>query len=324
MEAQPEQSRIFNTRWIADFLFILGILILFLLFCRFIWSPVLNLEHRVWARVLDFDKDKPGYVAVEFFWDAHTYKKSIDSRGRLKPGIVQTLQFFGSNPNNADWYSHGGGRGPYTTGGFFSFAVPPFVMIIFISLIWRKYFKGRKPLPFHELKLLAGLVARGNTFILNKTKVSIVWVFAWVFIGVLIISAIGVIGQTISGTFRDPRQHPDTLAQAFLSAIRDQRINEACEAVYADYRYDFLSNFQRWKLNKFTIAGKPETLGAPKEYHKWGMNMSIGDEPDIWKVEYQHDSIMDGEQIYGTALLHIVYFPSQGFCVKSGYVLNQQ
>jgi hypothetical protein len=324
METPNEHTNSHNIRWTADFLFILGIFILFLLFWRFILMPALDLEHRVWARVLDFDKDKPGYVIVDFFWEGHTYKKSIDSRNELKPGHAQTLQFFGSNPSNADWRSYGGGRGPHTIGGIFAFAVPPFVMVILLSLIWRKYFKGRKPLPFHELNLLAGLVARGNTCILNKTRVSIVWIFVWVFLGVLLIATIGVIGQTISGTFRNPRRHPDTLAEEFLSAIRDQRINEACEAVYCDYRYDFLSNFHRWKLNKFAIVRKPETLGVPKEYHKWGINMSTGDEPDIWKVEYQHDSIMDGEPIHGTALLYIVYFPSQGFCVKSGYVLNQQ
>jgi hypothetical protein len=324
METQPEQPHIFNTKWITDFLFILGIFILFLLFCRFVWAPISALEHHVWARVLEFDKDQSGYVVVEFFWEGHTYQKSIDAHGKLKPGTAQNIQFFGSNPTNADWYSHGGGRGPYTTGGIFAFVVPFFMMIIIISLIWRKYFKGRKPLPFHNLKILASLIARGNIWLLNKTRVSIIWVFVWIFFGVFLIALIGIIGQSIAGVFRDPRQHPDTLAQAFLSAIKDRRINEACEAVYHDYRYDFLSNFHRWKLNKYTITGEPITTGTHKEYHKWGVHMSIGNEPDIWKVEFQHESVMDGKPMQGNATLNIIYLSSQGFCIKSGYILEQQ
>jgi hypothetical protein len=317
------ETRANNTsiRWFLDGCIVIACIILYLLLFKYVLANALDLEREVWARVLQADESKDGYVLVEFFYEGQTYKKSINSRDTLKPREVVSLQFFGWNPEKADWYSHNGGHGPYTSMAIFLFFTLFFIIIIPPVVLWKKYFKGRKPLPLSTILILfsrfASIMKSRQEWLIQKTGPSILGL-VYPLIGFLIICIVGFTGQTICGHFSDPRNFPKGLAEAYLSAILHGNINAACTLVYPEQRYEFLTNIHRWKLKEYKIVSDAMKQGDEFEYFSKWITISSSD-PSIYTVIFEHDSTFDNKAIQGSAVIGLAYHVDW-FYVKTGYL----
>lgn len=317
-----------HARWISDLLVVVVCVVGWLFLFGWAINSIFGSEHRVYARVLEEDENHDGNVLVDFIYRDNEYKKSIDSWGDLKPGETVPLHFF-RNPMRADWYSHHRRRrGPAATpiGSFLCFVV---LCTAFIppALLWKRFFRARKPLPLITishisircLPMASRVRARLKYFhagLKQKTNPVMMGII-YALIAVLIISAVGLI---IRGTSASELGDPNLLAESYLSAIVDGRINDACELIYRKNRYDFLSNAQRWKLRDYRIIGQPEKVSTDYEYHSGLMHVTIGEEPHIWNVKFWHHSILDGKVIEETSVLGTIYIGQ--FWINTGYLPN--
>ena len=293
-----------HVRWISDLLVVAVCIIGYVfLFCWAVGS-IYQSEHRIYARVLEKDETHDENFLVDFIYGGKKYQKSIDGRGDLKSGQTVKLHFFGGNPMEADWYSHPRRwRGPTNTPtGSLLAPVALFGAFIPPGLLWNKFFRGRRPLPFitasnataHYGPTVTRPVIRWHGWLMQK-----VGPFGAGIVYPLMVVAVILTFNIMLGPSPSERDLRDLLAEAYLSAMADGRINDAAELIYWEDRYDFLSNVVRWKLNDYRIIGK-------------------GEEPHSWNVKFWHHSILDGKVIEDTSVLETIY--NGRFRVKSGYL----
>jgi hypothetical protein len=320
-----------HARWISDLL----VVVVCVVGCVFLFGWALDsicrLEHRVYARVLEEDENHDGNVLVDFIYKDRKYQKSIDGRGDLKSGETVPLHFF-RNPMRADWYSHHRRwRGPSATPiGSFLCIVAFFTIFIPPALLWKRLFRGRRPLPLitisHIITRYLPMVSRVRAWLkhfharLKQKTYPVMMGIIYAFIAVLIICVIGLTPHIIFGTPASERDDSYLLAESYLSAMVDGRINDACELIYREKRYDFLSNCRRWKLRDYRIIGQPEKVSTDYEYHSGLMHVTMGEEPHIWNVKFWHHSILDGKAIEKTSVLGTIYIDQ--FWINTGYLPN--
>jgi hypothetical protein len=315
--------------WMVDLLVMVVCVVGYVFLLGHAFGSIWESEHRVYARVLEEDKVHAGHVFVDFIYGGEDYQKSIDGRGELKPGETVPLDFF-RNPMDADWYSDGHrsrGPGATPTGSFLLFAalfgtfIPP-------VLLWKRFFRGRKPLPLvsvsNAIARLRPAARRWYAWLkrrharLKQKTTPFMMANIYVLMGVLVICAIGLTPFMVFDVSASKRDLPDLLAEAYLSAMADGRVNDACELIHREHRYDFLSNVRRWELKEYRIIGEVEKVSSGYEYHSGTTHLTMGEGPHIWNVKFWHHSVLDGETIEGTSVLRTIYIGR--FSVKSGYI----